>query len=154
MEGRKYDHGKPMMSLLPPWAMEEIAKVLTLGAQKYEIDNWKRVEDGKQRYMDAMLRHINAFQRGEINDPEFGTHHLAHAACCLLFILDADVSGIPLAPKEPTKKDANPIKEAMEPYTGISDFINVGKYATTPTNADSNVSVTYNPQTELFHFWR
>lgn len=99
--GRKFDNGKPMMSLLPPYAMEEIARVLTMGAKKYEIDNWKYVENGRQRYLDAMLRHINAYIKGEINDPEFGTHHLAHAGCCLAFLLDADVSGHPLAPPKP-----------------------------------------------------
>ena len=98
-EGRNYDGGKPMMSLVPPHALEEMAKVLTLGAKKYDVDNWKYVEDGKQRYLDAMLRHINAYIKGERDDPEFGTHHLAHAACCLYFILDADVSGVPLEPK-------------------------------------------------------
>lgn len=98
-EGRKFDNGKPMMSLVPPWALEEIAKVMTMGAKKYAKDNWKLVPDGRQRYIDAMLRHINAFQKGEINDPEMGTHHLAHAACCLMFILDSDVSGVPLVDK-------------------------------------------------------
>ncbi len=90
-EGRKYDGGKPMMSLVPPHALEEMAKVLTMGAKKYAVDNWKYVEDGKQRYMDAMLRHINAYIKGERDDPEFGTHHLAHAACCVFFVMSFDL---------------------------------------------------------------
>ena len=103
-EGRKYDGGKPMMSLVPPYALEEMARVLTKGAEKYAIDNWKYVENGKQRYQDAMLRHIYAYLKGEQNDPEFGTHHLAHAASCLFFLLDCEVSGKPLTPKKESPK--------------------------------------------------
>lgn len=125
-EGRKYDGGKPMMSLVPPHALEEMAKVLTMGAKKYAVDNWKYVEDGKQRYMDAMLRHINAYIKGERDDPEFGTHHLAHAACCLYFILDADMSGVPLEPKAQKPQnhtpEAVPLSASMQ-WTGVEyDF--------------------------------
>ncbi len=98
--GRKFDADKPMMSLVPPDAELEIAKVLTFGAKKYDIDNWKYVKDGKRRYLDAMLRHITAYRKGETLDPESGLHHLAHAGCCLMFILDSDVSGIPLTPAD------------------------------------------------------
>jgi hypothetical protein len=30
---------------------------------------------------------------GEINDPETGVNHMAHAICCLMFINDLDNSG-------------------------------------------------------------
>jgi len=32
-------------------------------------------------------RHINDWELGETFDPEFRTHHLANAICCLLFLL-------------------------------------------------------------------
>lgn len=99
-KGRKFDSGKPRMSLLPPYALEEVAKVLTVGAQKYAADNWKYVEDGETRYKDAMFRHINSYNKGEIIDPETGLHHLAHAMCCAMFIVDAYASKVPLAPKK------------------------------------------------------
>lgn len=95
--GRKFDSGKPEFSLLPPWALESVAKVLTFGAQKYEIDNWKYVENGAQRYKNAALRHLNDYMKGEKFDQETGLNHLAHAVCCLMFMLDADESGKPLA---------------------------------------------------------
>ena len=44
--GRKFDQDKPHMALLPPYALEAVARVLTYGAQKYERDNWKYVPDG------------------------------------------------------------------------------------------------------------
>lgn len=104
--GRKFDSGKPEFSLLPPWALESVAKVLTFGAQKYEIDNWKYVENGEQRYKNAAMRHLNDYMKGEKFDQETGLNHLAHAICCLMFMLDADESGKPLAKakKETTVK--------------------------------------------------
>lgn len=98
--GRKYDSGKPEFSLLPPWALESVAKVLTFGAEKYDVDNWKHVRNGDYRYRNAALRHINDYLKGEKTDPESGCNHLAHAICCLMFILDADESGQALAPPE------------------------------------------------------
>ncbi len=96
--GRKFDSGKPEFSLVPPHALRATAEVLTFGAKKYEVDNWKFVENGAYRYKNAAMRHVNSYLSGEKIDPESGLHHLAHAVCCLMFILDADESGIPLAP--------------------------------------------------------
>lgn len=90
-EGRKFDAGKTEYGLLPPFSLEEIAKVMTFGAQKYERENWRYVDDGKRRYFDAMQRHIWAWKRGEIYDPESGMHHLAHAGCCLMFLSELDM---------------------------------------------------------------
>jgi hypothetical protein len=90
--GIKFDTGKPEYGLIPPNALEEIAKVLTYGAQKYSRDNWKQVPDKERRYFDAMQRHIWAHRRGEVNDPETGMNHLAHAACCILYLAEFDLS--------------------------------------------------------------
>jgi hypothetical protein len=90
-QGRKFDSGKPRMSLIPPYAAESIAKVLTIGAIKYAPDNWKYVEGRDWRYFDALYRHLNAHAKGELNDPESGLPHLAHAGCCLMFMLDEQV---------------------------------------------------------------
>lgn len=84
-KGRKNDAGKPRWSLLPWAEMEEVAKVLAFGAQKYAPGNWKRVKDGHQRYFDAALRHMAAIGQNERNDAETGLNHHAHAICSLLF---------------------------------------------------------------------
>lgn len=87
-EGLKYDKDKTRMELFPPWAFEEVSKVLTHGAKKYGPRNWELVDRHVDRYMGAALRHIMAYQQGANLDTESNLHHLAHAACCLLFILD------------------------------------------------------------------
>lgn len=82
----KYDNGKIMVELLPSVALEEIAKVLTFGAKKYSIDNWKNGFKWS-RLLGAAFRHLLAFMRGEDKDPETGLSHLAHLGCCVMFLL-------------------------------------------------------------------
>lgn len=86
--GSKHDSGKPLVGAVPPNALLAVAKVLTFGAEKYGRDNWRQVENAETRYLDAALRHINAYQRGEAADPESGESHLAHAVCSLMFMLE------------------------------------------------------------------
>lgn len=85
MKGTKHDGGKPMMSLIDPLFLTHLAQVLTFGANKYEPNNW-RGGITTSRLLDAALRHVNAFNAGEDTDPESGLSHMAHAACCLMFI--------------------------------------------------------------------
>lgn len=86
--GSKYDSGKPLMGAVPPNALLVVARVLTFGAGKYGRGNWRHVDNAEARYMDAALRHINAYNRGEVADPESGESHLAHAVCSLMFMLE------------------------------------------------------------------
>ena len=88
MVGMKFDSGKPQYGLFPPFALDEIAKVLTYGAEKYAPNNWRHVENSSKRYFDAAQRHMWAIARGEVNDPESGFPHAAHAATCLLFLME------------------------------------------------------------------
>lgn len=85
--GVKHDGGKPDWTLFPFSAAEQIVRVLEFGAKKYARDNWQKVPDAEQRYLAAALRHLIAHQGGEVNDPESGLPHLAHAGCCVLFAL-------------------------------------------------------------------
>ena len=84
--GVKFDMGKPRWDLLPGDAIEEIAKVLSYGAQKYKERNW---EAGMpwHRPFGACMRHMWAWWRGEENDADTGINHLAHAGCGVLFLL-------------------------------------------------------------------
>lgn len=85
--GVKFDKGKPKWNLLPWDELEDVVHVLTFGAKKYAPDNWKFVDDANNRYMDAAMRHLVAHQQGEQRDAESGESHIAHAICCLLFML-------------------------------------------------------------------
>lgn len=84
--GAKYDGGKVMYELLPAEALHEIARVLTFGAKKYSARNW---ENGinYSRIFGALMRHLWAWWSGKNTDDETGISHLAHAGCCLFFLL-------------------------------------------------------------------
>ena|SRR3990167_10343526 len=85
VKGLKHDAGKPMWGLLPWAELNEVVKVLTLGADKYGRGNWKLVKGGEDRYFNACLRHLAALRVGERSDPETGLNHYSHAICSLLF---------------------------------------------------------------------
>lgn len=84
--GGKLDQGKPDVSLIEPEWLLEVSKVLTFGAEKYSKDNWKLVDDARDRYLSAAYRHLLAYHGGELVDSESGLSHLAHASCCLMFL--------------------------------------------------------------------
>ncbi len=101
MAGKKYDGDKP-----PVWeglvayfaqALEEVSRVSGFGAKKYNVpfneQNWAKVENGYNRYTNAMLRHVVAGGRGEECDPESGLLHDAHAAWDALARLELKLRG-------------------------------------------------------------
>jgi hypothetical protein len=87
MIGQKFDSDKIRMDLIPFAPLEEIAKVLSYGSKKYADNNWQQVPEAIPRYEAAMLRHISAYKQGQVLDHETGLPHLAHAGCCLMFLL-------------------------------------------------------------------
>lgn len=87
-QGIKHDGAKPDYSLVPFGALDEVVKVLTHGAVKYDRFNWEHVED--IRYQAAAMRHISSYMQGEKYDPETGINHLAHAICSLMFLVEFD----------------------------------------------------------------
>lgn len=95
-EGQKFDGAKLRYELIPPEAVDAMARVLTYGAAKYADRNW---EKGMKwgRVFGAAMRHLWAwwggagqtrqnFAFGEI-DPETGLSHLWHALCCVAFLV-------------------------------------------------------------------
>ena len=84
-QGIKKDDGKPALDLIDPEFELDVARVLTFGATKYDVDNWKRgMSLGKA--LAGVRRHVNAIARGEFTDAETGLQHTAHAACGLQFL--------------------------------------------------------------------
>jgi len=86
MKGVKFDEDKLDYTLIPKQALDEVVRVLMYGAEKYDRDNWKRIDDGRDRYNRAALRHLFSEVDGEDLD-ESTYFHLAHAAASCLFSL-------------------------------------------------------------------
>lgn len=84
--GIKYDEHKPRWDLLPFDALSEIAKVMTYGAIKYEPRNWEKGMSWS-RVFASTQRHLCAWFHGNEVDSESRMSHLAHAACCIMYLL-------------------------------------------------------------------
>lgn len=113
-EGTKYDSKKVPVHLLPPDALWEIAKVLGFGAQKYDEWNWYRGIK-YSRLFAACMRHLWQWWRRKDRDAESSLPHLAHAGCCLLFLLQETI-------EERTEEDDRPDwKLLLHTEGGVSD---------------------------------
>ncbi len=81
--GAKLDGGKNRLALVLggfSLALLEVGEVGTYGANKYSPNGWKAVENGVERYTDAMLRHLFAEMSGELRDKDTELLHAAHLA--------------------------------------------------------------------------
>jgi len=91
MAGKRYNTGKPRMSLIPAIAEEKEAFVWTKGAEKYgEGFNWAKGGPALSfsSILDSMGRHYNALKKGQDIDPESGEHHAAHIRCNAAMLLE------------------------------------------------------------------
>ena len=89
--GAKFDNGKPCLhSVLRyfPRALEAIARINEHGAAIHGWDSWDTIEDAKERYDDARLRHDLADAKGEEFDADSGQLHAAHRAWGNLAVLE------------------------------------------------------------------
>lgn len=93
MEGKKYDLGKPDLSLLPKEFLEATAQAFMHGEKKYGRYNYLNGMEW-HRLVAAALRHITAFNEGEDFDAESGYSHLGHASACLAMLLTFQNRGL------------------------------------------------------------
>lgn len=86
----KADAGKLQISLVPTQFIRDVAKVRMYGNEKYHSPaNWVTVE--KQRYIDALLRHILQYvDNNNAVDDESGLSALSHAACNIAFLCEME----------------------------------------------------------------
>ena len=92
--GMKFDNGKNRLGLVFKGfakALEQVGWVGTFGAHKYRPDSWQTIPDAKKRYMDALLRHLFSYLKGDIRDDETGYNHLSHVAWNALAILNMEL---------------------------------------------------------------
>lgn len=86
-KGLRFNQGKTRHDLVPSFAQEQYAKVLTKGAEKYAERNWEKGMEWS-KVLASMKRHILAFERGEDYDPETGLLHMAHVMCNAGFLTE------------------------------------------------------------------
>jgi len=89
----RFGMAKPPLSLIPGAARVQLAEAFRDGAAKYGAANWRIDPVSASTYLNAAERHLVSWQDGEEVATDSGVHHLAHAAACLLILLDAQASG-------------------------------------------------------------
>ena len=86
-KGLRFNAGKTRYDLVPAFAQEQYAKVLTKGAEKYAERNW---ENGMKwsKVTASLKRHLAAYEAGEDYDKETGLLHAAHIMCNAAFLTE------------------------------------------------------------------
>lgn len=76
--GKRYNEGKLRWDLVPYHSFQEVVRVFTFGATKYDPWNWYKGLNFSNSFASGM-RHRLAWWNGESNDKESGINHLAHS---------------------------------------------------------------------------
>lgn len=88
--GAKLDAGKTRAFMVLgafSRALLAVSDVGTFGANKYSDRGWEKVEDGYNRYMDALVRHLLAMETASV-DHQSGLPVIAHMAWNALAALE------------------------------------------------------------------
>lgn len=86
-KGLRFNEGKTRHDLVPQFAQQQYAKVLTKGSIKYAPRNW---ELGMKwsKVIASLKRHLEAFEMGHDYDNETGLLHTAHIMCNAAFLTE------------------------------------------------------------------
>ena len=111
----KKRHGdlKAPLGLIPKTAMEQMAWVLKLGADKYGAWNWRKEPIDAMTYVHAIMRHTQQWKEGEDKDEESEQNHLAHIMACCALSLDAMEHGKFVDNRPPHDKPLDTTKETL-----------------------------------------
>lgn len=106
--GAKKDEGKARWDLLPYEVLDAIARILTIGAKKYDDRNWEkgisygRVFGAAQRHLkDFWNQHLNG--EDGINKADGNEMSIDHAICELMFLSAYEKRGMKTFDDRPTK---------------------------------------------------
>lgn len=78
-EGLRFNKGKTRFDLLEPYAVEQLARVFTKGAEKYAPNNWLKGMSWSS-ITASLKRHLSEFEQGVDYDEETKLLHMAHVA--------------------------------------------------------------------------
>lgn len=109
MSAKRFNEGKPKLSLVPGSLRAGAAKAFEFGAKKYSAWNWLEGGDklSAMELCNSMQRHIQAYLDRSEGDEESGLHELFHAAANLGMLLELEERGILVDDRAPQKKQYN-----------------------------------------------
>ena len=98
--GKKHDAGKECFDLLPMMPLLALAKLFTLGKEKYGTRNWEKgMKFG--RLFAAMMRHAIKYWAGEKYDPIDGQHHLTAVMWNAMVLMELENTHPEMDDREP-----------------------------------------------------
>lgn len=118
---RAQKEGKTPFEYLPLGPLEDIARVMATGADRYGRFNWRVDRIKATTYVAAIMRHaLIEWAQGSDVDKDSGEHPLAHVAACCLIVLDSIKQGTliddRLHVESKSQEPAPPIAETPENY--------------------------------------
>ena len=85
-EAKRFSDGKIRMDLVPPILLEEVAKIMGFGADKYGAYNYLKGMKWS-KCIASLKRHLNEFEKGVDYDNESKELHISHVIVNALFLL-------------------------------------------------------------------
>lgn len=105
--GIKHDLGKLRFDLFPMMPLLALAKLFTIGKEKYGTRNWEKgIKFG--RLFAAMMRHAIKWWAGEIYDPVDRQHHLTAVMWNAMVLMELERTHPEMDDREPQNY---PLKE-------------------------------------------
>lgn len=98
--GLRYDDNKLRVDLVPIEWTTELARVLTIGAHKYQDRNWE-LGMPWSKCVGALQRHFLRWQSGNMVDAETGCHELAMVAWNALALMSYQLRELGLDDRSP-----------------------------------------------------
>ena len=97
-----YGLQKPSVHFIAMNTLRDVARVMSLGSDKYGLKNYRAQPVAASTYYDAAFRHLIDWFEGpedapgnpEDNDRESGITHLAHVIACCTILMDAMRRGL------------------------------------------------------------
>lgn len=86
-EGLRYNQGRIRVDLLPPFATEQMAKVITKGSEKYAPRNWEKGMPWTT-VLASLKRHLLDWEKGEDVDPDDGQLLMAKVLTNAAFLVE------------------------------------------------------------------
>lgn len=86
--GAKQSHSPYRLDLIPALSLFDVAAVLSAGAEKYGVDNWRGIPVNE--HINHALVHIYAYLSGDTQD-----NHLGHAACRMMMAHEQQLKAQP-----------------------------------------------------------
>jgi hypothetical protein len=80
-EAKRFNEGKPSLSYILQFVkpIEALARIMELGAIKYDDGNWRKGGKPDSEYLNSMMRHLTEWIHGDVYDKDSGCSHLGHA---------------------------------------------------------------------------